>query len=83
MQAQQQYLWTQTIRMSVAWNYGTRNGKSGFTPGKGDPTVYFQSESNGEIEIAGWYVNNRLLAANSVETKEKMVMDIKDLGEPT
>ena len=59
-----------------------------FTSGKADPTVYIRLRNNGEIGIAGWYVDDRLLAANSTETMEKMVTDIKGsfdieaLGEP-
>ena len=49
----------------------------GFTPGKADPMVYIQYKNNGEIGIAGWYVDNGLLAANLIKTMEKMVMDIK------
>ena len=61
----------------------------GFTPVKADPMVYIQLGNNGEIGVAGWYVDDGLLAANSVETMEKMVSDIKgsfnieDLGKPT
>ena len=61
----------------------------GFIPGKADLTVYVQLGNNGEVGVAGWYVDNGLLATNSIETMEKMVMDIKghfdieDLGEPT
>ena len=61
----------------------------GFTAVKADPMVYIWLGNNGEIGIAGWYVDGGLLAANSTETMEKMAMDIKgsfdieDLGKPT
>ena len=40
----------------------------GFTPGNADLTVYFQFRSNREIEIAGWSVDDRLLAVYLVLT---------------
>ena len=39
----------------------------GFTPRKADPMMYIQLGNNREIEIAGWYVDEGLLAANSVK----------------
>ena len=75
------WVWHRTMRREME--------RISFTSGKADPTVYIRLGNNGEIGISGWYVDNRLLAANSTETMEKMVMDIKgsfdieDLGEPT
>ena len=42
--------------------------KSGFKPGKADSTVYFHFGNNGSVEIAGWYVDDSLLATSSVES---------------
>ena len=74
-------MWHGTLRQEME--------RIGFTPGKSDPTMYIQLGNNGEIEIVGWYVDDGLLATNSVKMMEKMVMDIKgsfdieDLVEPT
>ena len=62
--------------------------KMGFTSGKADNTVFFRFDSSGGIEIAGWYVDDGLLAADSSESMSRMVRDIEkvfqiqDLGEP-
>ena len=62
--------------------------KIGFRAGEADSTVYFRYGWDGSIEIAGWYVNDGLLAANSTKAMNNMVKDIKgsfdiqDLGEP-
>ena len=37
----------------------------GFKAGKADMTVYFRYSQDGSIEIAGWYVDDGLLAMNS------------------
>ena len=63
--------------------------KISFTPGKADPMVYLQFRRNRGIDVTGWYMDDRLLAANSVKSMEKMLTNIKgsfnieDLGEPT
>ena len=50
--------------------------------------IFFRFKEDDSIEIAGWYVNDRLLATSSIESMERMIMDIKgtfdiqDLGEP-
>ena len=60
----------------------------GFKAGEADTTVYFRYSQDGSIEIAGWYVDDGLLATNSTRVMDKMVNDIKgsfdiqDLGEP-
>ena len=60
----------------------------GFKAGEADMTVYFRYSQDGSIEIAGWYVDDGLLATNSTRVMDKMVNDIKgsfdiqDLGEP-
>ena len=62
--------------------------KSGFKSGQVDTNVYFQFGENGSIEIARWYVDNGLLAANSTKSMDQMItnicgsFDIQDLGEP-
>ena len=56
--------------------------------GEADFTVYFRYSQDRSIEIAGWYIDDGLLAANSTEAMDKMVsnikgsFDIQDLGEP-
>ena len=37
----------------------------GFKAGEADRTVYFRYSQDGSIEIAGWYVDDGLLAMNS------------------
>ena len=60
----------------------------GFKPGDADPTIFFQYGDHGSIEIAGWYVDNGLLASDSNITMDRMItdisgsFDIQDLGEP-
>ena len=60
----------------------------GFKAGEADSTIFFRSRKEGTIEMAGWYVDDGLLASNSKESMEHMVadiggsFDIKDLGEP-
>jgi Reverse transcriptase (RNA-dependent DNA polymerase) len=62
--------------------------KLGFMAREADRTVFFKF-SNNEIDIAGWYVDDGLLASISNATMDKMVTDIRgsfdiqDLGEPT
>ena len=62
--------------------------KLGFKPSNADKTVYFRFGNNNSAEIAGWYVDDGLLAAISAESMNRMVkdiegsFDIKDLGEP-
>ena len=71
------------------WHRTLKEGleRLGFTPGKADATVFFKFGQN-SIEIAGWYVDDGLLATDSTESMEKMVekiggsFDIQDLGEP-
>jgi Reverse transcriptase (RNA-dependent DNA polymerase) len=63
--------------------------KLGFTAGEADKTVFFKFGYNDQIDIAGWYVDDGLLASVSDATMDKMVTDIRgsfdiqDLGEPT
>ena len=74
-------VWHETMRREME--------RISFTPRKADPTIYIWLGNNGEIGIAGWFVDNGLPAANSIEMMAKIVMDIKgsfnieDLGEPT
>ena len=71
------------------WHHTLKQGleKLGFIAGEADSTVFFRFQGN-SIEIVGWYVNDRLLAADSSTTMKKMVdniggsFDIQDLGEP-
>ena len=77
---QSEQVWHETMRREME--------RIGFTPGTADPMVYIQLGKNVEIGVVGWYVDNRLLVANSIKTMEKMVTDIKgsfnieDLEEP-
>jgi Reverse transcriptase (RNA-dependent DNA polymerase) len=74
-------VWYQTLRAELE--------KLGFKSGQADQTVYFQRHDNGDFKIAGWYVDDGLLAANSKQSMDRMVKDIsnvfeiQDLGEPT
>ena len=73
-------VWHQTLKRELE--------KIGFKPGDADPSVFFRYGENNSIEIAGWYVDDGLLAANSTEAMDRMVHDIKgsfdiqDLGVP-
>ena len=42
--------------------------KLGFKPGNADTMVYLQFGNNNSAEIAGWYVDDRLLAAISAKS---------------
>jgi Reverse transcriptase (RNA-dependent DNA polymerase) len=61
--------------------------KLGFKSGAADETLYFRTQ-NGDLEISGWYVNDRLLAMKTPESMQKLVTEvcnnfqIQDLGEP-
>ena len=76
-------------QLGRVWHHTLRQGleKLGFTAGEADSTVFFRFQGN-SIEIAGWYVDDGLLAANSCTTMKRMVddiggsFDIQDLGEP-
>ena len=74
-------VWHHTLRSELQ--------KIGFTPGLADTTVFFRTSSDGSTDIAGWYVDDGLLASHSTQTMEKMVKDIKgtfeiqDLGDPS
>ena len=71
------------------WHHTLKHGleKLGFTAGEANSTVFFRFQGD-SIEIAGWYVNNGLLAADSNAMMKKMVDDIggsvniQDLGKP-
>ena len=52
-------------------------GKLRFTPGNADSTVYFRFQNDKSIELAGWYVDNRLLAASSPEAMDCMMNNIQ------
>ena len=60
----------------------------GFKAGEADTTVYFRHSQDGSIEIAGWYIDDGLLATNSMQAMDRMVndirgsFDIQDLGKP-
>jgi len=62
--------------------------KVGFKAGDADSTVYFCFGQGNSIEIAGWYVDDSLLPADSETSMERMIHDIKgsfeiqDLGTP-
>ena len=71
------------------WHHTLKQGleKLGFTAGEADSTIFFRFQGN-SIQIAGWYVDDRLLATNSSAMMKKMVddiggsFDIQDLGKP-
>ena len=73
-------VWHQTLKGEL--------GKIGPKPGDADPTVYFRFGNNGSIQIAGWYVDDGLLASNTTTYIDEMInnirgsFDIEDLGEP-
>ena len=62
--------------------------KIGLKPGDADPTVYFHFGNNSSIQIAGWSVDDGLLALNTTTYVDEMInnirgsFDIEDLGEP-
>ena len=62
-------VWHQTLRGEL--------GKIGLKPGDADPTVYFCFGNNGSIQIAGWYVNDSLLASNTTTYMDEMINNIK------
>ena len=76
---QSRQVWHETMRREM--------GRIGFTPRKADLMVYIWLGNNGEIGVAGWYVDDRLLATNSIKPMEKLVtdnkesFDIEELGE--
>ena len=61
----------------------------GFKTGIADETIFFRTQELGDTEIAGWYVDDGLLATRTKEAMDKLIMeignilDIQDLGEPT
>ena len=71
------------------WHHTLKQGleKLGFTAGEANSTIFFRFQGN-SIEIAGWYVDDGLLAADSSTTMKKMIddiggsFDIQDLGKP-
>ena len=75
---QSRHVWHQTLKHGLE--------KLGFRAGEADTTIFFQSDGS-STEIAGWYVNDGLLAADSTKSMERMVRDIRgsfdiqDLGE--
>ena len=72
-------VWHETLKREME--------RIGFRTGETDNTIFFRSRKGGAIEVAGWYVDDSLLASNSRESMERMVADIggsfniKDLGE--
>ena len=61
----------------------------GFTTGTADSSIFFKYDGKRIMALAGWYVNDILLAADSKETMNNLMGDIckkfiiQDLGEPT
>jgi Reverse transcriptase (RNA-dependent DNA polymerase) len=51
--------------------------KLGFTAGEADKTVFFKFGADDQIGIAGWYVDDGLLASISNAAMDKMVTDIR------
>ena len=74
-------VWHHTLRSKLQ--------KIGFTLGEANMTVFFQTHNDGLLGIAGWYVDNGLLAAHTAQAMEKMIynirgsVEIQDLGEPS
>ena len=72
-------VWYRTLRNKLE--------KTGFTPGSANSTIYFRFGDNSSIQLAGWYVADGLLAADSTESMDHMLKDIRgsfqiqDLGE--
>ena len=72
-------IWHQTLKQGLE--------KLGFTAGEANSTIFFRFQGN-SIKIAGWHIDDRLLAANSSTSMEKMVediggsFDIQELGKP-
>jgi Reverse transcriptase (RNA-dependent DNA polymerase) len=70
------------------WHQTLKKGLEalGFTAGHADSTVFFRFGEGNSIELAGWYVDDGLLAADSLQSMEHMVhdiggsFDIQDLG---
>ena len=60
------------------WHQTLKHGleKLGFRAGEADTTVFFRSDRN-STEIARWYVDDGLLAADSMKSMERMVRDIR------
>lgn len=62
--------------------------KKGFKAGDADPIVFYRFRDSDSIEIAGWYIDNRLLVSNSDASMDRMIndiggsFDIQDLGDP-
>ena len=54
-----------------------------------DTTVFFRTDSDGLLDITGWYVDDGLLATHTAQVMEKMIHDIRgsfeiqDPGEPS
>jgi Reverse transcriptase (RNA-dependent DNA polymerase) len=73
-------IWRQTLKKGLE--------SLGFTAGHADRTVFFQFGKENTIELAGWYVDDGLLAADSTGSMERMIQDIggsfdiQDLGTP-
>ena len=62
-------VWHQTLRGEL--------GKIGLKPSNADPTVYFHFGNNSSIQIAGWYVNDGLLALNTTTYIDEMINNIR------
>ena len=62
-------VWHQTLKQEMY--------KMVFASGEADSMVFFEFGSDGSIQLVGWYVNDRLLAAISSESMENMVTNIK------
>ena len=62
--------------------------KLGFMAGDADNMVFSQYGTSKSIEIARWYIDDGLLAADSPKSMDQMIhdirgsFDIQDLGEP-
>ena len=87
LQTTQEHVWSKTIGTHLASHPETRTGKARLHSRGSRLNCLFRFQGN-SIEIAGWYVDDGLLAADSSTTMKKMVddiggsFDIQDLGEP-
>ena len=73
-------VWHKTLRRELE--------RIGLKAGTADTSVFFRFGEKGSVEIAGWYVDDSLLATTSVESMDRLIspigggFDIMNLGEP-
>ena len=73
-------VWHETLKRELE--------RIGLKAGTADASVFFRFGEEGSAEIAGWYVDDGLLATTSIESMDRLInqigggFDIKNLGEP-